>query len=89
MVISVGLGTVTSGSAGSGTTVTMAGVGALVRADASRIVMFGAEKAGALPSCPAKAADANLAISEVPTNSRAVLTLGKVLENGHCVQFPT
>lgn len=61
-----GAGIVICGRAGSGTTVAAAAAGTFVRTVAC---------------CPPKAAGTRLAISQVPTSSRTILTLGKLTEN--------
>ena len=68
--ICAGLGTVTSGSAGSGTTVAVTATGAFVRTTAS---------------CPPNAVVTRLAIRQVPASSRTILTLGKLTKNRDCV----
>ena len=68
--ICAGLGTVTTGRAGSGTTVAVAAVGAFVRTVAC---------------CPPKVAVTRPAISQAPASSRRMVTLGKLTKKRDCV----
>jgi hypothetical protein len=85
--ICAGLGTVTSGRAGSGTTVAVAASGAFVSPDASWIVTAGDGKVVAVPSCPPRTTAAKLAINKDATSNRVVVTGSRqpTGERGFCL----